>query len=465
VSRASKKIALVGFDRLVHAQFTAAGLDVCAHVFANRKNKNTSSCVNKTCMNFHHWKNYSWPEPQPVAGQDALFERVKSACFEEFVRCTDRWAWSRELVHDWTDYHHLFQRACRHAWHWLETHDPTVVVYSNVPHQGVAIVQYYLARETGRQTLVFMQSPFAGKCWLLEHWHDLGSFETARSGKLFDVDVSEPAQSPFYMKSVRGDFERKSRAIGHRLRARTLIGLGLTGIGERTRRLNFGRNIGRWVRAVENNRYYRQSGTVFNQRPALDDLKEPYVYFPLHLQPEMTTDMLGGAYVDQALALEKLRALVPQDIPIYVKENPKQTGHMRSESFFGRISAIPNTRLIARDVSSFELTGNALAVATVTGTAGWEALRLGKPALVFGHAFWNRLPGAFRISDTLRWKQITSFKFSRRNLEKAAAKLSRYAFAGISDPSYASEMKDYDESQNASQLAMAVKYQLEKPHG
>lgn len=35
------------------------------------------------------------------------------------------------------------------------------------------------------------------------------------------------------------------------------------------------------------------------------DFNKKYVYFPLHLQPEMTTDAIGGIYRDQILAIER----------------------------------------------------------------------------------------------------------------------------------------------------------------
>ena len=43
------------------------------------------------------------------------------------------------------------------------------------------------------------------------------------------------------------------------------------------------------------------------------DKKRKYVYFPLHVQPEMTTDTLGGIYEDQLLALERLDRILPDD--------------------------------------------------------------------------------------------------------------------------------------------------------
>ena len=38
-------------------------------------------------------------------------------------------------------------------------------------------------------------------------------------------------------------------------------------------------------------------------------------------------------------------------------------------------------------------------MATITGTAGWEALFLGKPSIVFGRAFYRDAPGAIAVED------------------------------------------------------------------
>ena len=43
------------------------------------------------------------------------------------------------------------------------------------------------------------------------------------------------------------------------------------------------------------------------------DMKLNFVYFPLHLQPEMTVDTIGGIYRDQILVIEKIRNIIPDD--------------------------------------------------------------------------------------------------------------------------------------------------------
>jgi hypothetical protein len=47
------------------------------------------------------------------------------------------------------------------------------------------------------------------------------------------------------------------------------------------------------------------------------------------------------------------------------------------------------------ELSSFELIDHAQAVASVTGTAGWEAVVRGVPAMVFGNAWYRNCEGVF----------------------------------------------------------------------
>ena len=443
------RVALVGFDRKTCTGMETAGINVVSQIFANPEDKNATFPDRPNLINFHHWKRYALKTKPASPELSGVKEKFKQTCFQDFIRCTDRWDWSRELVYDWSDYNHLFSLAFDHACNWLSAHNPDVVVYSNVPHQGMAIVNFYTALAMGKQTKIFIQSPFGGRSWLVNHWNDLGAFTSSLPGESFDIDIAPPSEPPFYMGNVRGDGDRILRTYAHKLRARTIVGLGLTGLTSRTRRRNFQRNMGRWQKAVEDERYLRNSSRFFLDEPE----NKPYIYFPLHLQPEMTTDVLGGEFADQVLALETLRAMVPDYIAIYVKENPKQTGRLRSEAFFERIAKLPNMKFLSRKVSSFELSKKALAISTITGTVGWEALRMGKPVIVFGDTFWNRLPGAFKFDDSLKWDDIQGFRFDGDALKEAVTQLSRYAHPGICDPAYAVLQENFNPQTNATHLA------------
>lgn len=132
------------------------------------------------------------------------------------------------------------------------------------------------------------------------------------------------------------------------------------------------------------------------------DFDCPYIYVPLHYQPERSTSPEGGVFPNQLLMVELLSTCAPEGWSIYVKENPLQfqavaaTGECsRTIDFYDDLAALPNVTIVPISTSSFELIDNSMAVATVTGTAGWEAVLRGKPTLIFGHAWYKGCEGVF----------------------------------------------------------------------
>ncbi len=139
----------------------------------------------------------------------------------------------------------------------------------------------------------------------------------------------------------------------------------------------------------------------YERRVAPADLSAPYVYLPLHVQPERSTAPNGGIYDHCELMIEAVARVVPSDWLILVKEHPSlfrpwQVGERgRRLSDYARMTGLANVRLIPLDTNPFDLIDGARAVATVTGTTGWEAIARGVPVLCFGTAWYQGCDGVF----------------------------------------------------------------------
>ncbi len=129
--------------------------------------------------------------------------------------------------------------------------------------------------------------------------------------------------------------------------------------------------------------------------------KNNYIYFALHFQPEATTCPLGGIYVDQYFAILMLARSLPSDIDVIVKEHPQQHFWQRFPEFYKVLAAEKNVKFAHLKTDSLELTNNSLAVATITGTVGWEAVFRKKPVFLFGTIFYENLTGIVKVSDQL----------------------------------------------------------------
>ena len=186
------------------------------------------------------------------------------------------------------------------------------------------------------------------------------------------------------------------------------------------------------------------------------DLEGPFVYFPLQLQPEMTTSSLGGKFRDQALAIERLADLLPENVRILVKENPKQGTYMRGTMFYHRLARIPNVTILPSYANTHALMQRSQFVATITGTVGWEAVRAGKPALVFGAAWYRSLPGVVRYRDDLTYEEIVDLPIDHAALEATVGRLLARAHEGVVDRHYMKLVPGFDADANADRVAKTL---------
>ena len=160
--------------------------------------------------------------------------------------------------------------------------------------------------------------------------------------------------------------------------------------------------------------YYQYVQTV-------DTDKGTYVYFPLHYQPERTTNPEGGEYYDQFQALVKLRSILDNDVAIYIKEHPAQFwpnrngGCARNSDYYRNLRSIDGIFFVGTNYDAFELIDNSLFVATITGTVGIEAIARGKPVLVFGDPWYRGMPGSVHIDDIQDSTSLGKFLSARED--------------------------------------------------
>jgi len=151
-------------------------------------------------------------------------------------------------------------------------------------------------------------------------------------------------------------------------------------------------------------RHKRKLKAAYNEHAVEPDPAEDFVFLPLHFEIEPATVPRGGAFSDQFLVVDALSKTMPDGWTLYVKEHPSQ--HVRYKISRSRhvyeykdIVSLENTKLVETSTPSHDLIDNSEATATVTGTAGWEAVVRGTPAIVFGNA-WYRLCDGVHYVET-----------------------------------------------------------------
>ena len=174
----------------------------------------------------------------------------------------------------------------------------------------------------------------------------------------------------------------------------------------------------------------------------------------------MTTSILGGIYSDQLLAIERLAKIIPEDWSIYVKENPKQTSYMRGKFFFKRLNLISKAILVSNNVNTYDLIEKCQFVATISGTAGWEAISGGKNVLVFGKAWYGDFPGVFKYDEKIKITDIIKFKIDHKKLEENFENLIKKTAKGVFNYDLLAGINDFQPEENKKNIYNFLKWSI-----
>lgn len=157
-----------------------------------------------------------------------------------------------------------------------------------------------------------------------------------------------------------------------------------------------------WGKNVVEKRETKALWRAYHERcvfPTIEDLSKPFVLLLLHYQPEMTTCPLAEEFVDQYLIARLLLSSLPPGIRVFVKEHPVQRIIGRSVNYYDHFPKDDRLVMIHEAYSSNELQKHASAIATATGTAGFEAVWKGRLVLLFGNAYYQAAPGVHRVQS------------------------------------------------------------------
>jgi len=145
---------------------------------------------------------------------------------------------------------------------------------------------------------------------------------------------------------------------------------------------------------------YRQIFINNNLKKEIDE-KIPFVYFPLHQEPERVLLIASPFHTNQIETIRHVAKSLPPKYKLFVKEHPTQTIRgWREIDFYKKVLEIPNVEFLHPSVSSVNLMKKCSLVITVGGTSGLEAAFYQKPSIIFADMGYGKLlPSVHRIKS------------------------------------------------------------------
>ncbi len=327
-----------------------------------------------------------------------LYAEIK--CFEgAALRMLDRVdgfrLWQRNDLSKRRSY--FFREASFWA-HYLESSQIEAVVFANIPHEVHDFIIYNLCVARKIPTLLvfptFSIDSFAFS--VSETVEGVGSPSLAKAIKL-QLESMEPLgfklrlRDDFLGTKTHGSDQFFGVYLGSSKQDKDAIDMPVLARAEKaSRQMRITSKLSRMRSKLE-----------YVLKKKLSSLPEDFVYFPLHVEPELAISPLGGHFEEQFEAVRFVASKLPRGWKVVIKEHPHQSGFgPRPKGFYKRFETIPSVELVKTEFNSLELISKSHVVATITGSAGFEALRLGKPSWVLGYPWYLSFPGVSRIDSS-----------------------------------------------------------------
>jgi hypothetical protein len=352
----------------------------------------------------------------------------------------------------------------------LDRLSPDLIVFSMSPHIVYDYVLYALARHRGIATVMFDRIGLAGYVYATQEIGGLPvaalANDTRTLGSHFSEFLSRSSQGG--AAAVPANFKKKLQRFAMKENATPGLPRGLwfevLRAGYLLKRFGIGPVQNSYIKQPDHqpaqsrpNALQLASGRFraqfskwrlrgrLEKLALLPDVGVNYVLLALHYQPERAAVPLGGSLGDQTLIVDLLAKSIPQDWQLVVKEHPWQLQPFsrgetqRSDDFYERVTRYPNVRLLPANATVGDYLEKARAVATITGSVGWQALCLGVPALVFGAAWYRKCPGVFEVRSGADIRRAVvqidgGFRASAKEIEQFLIEIEQSCVAGFLEP-------------------------------
>jgi len=218
--------------------------------------------------------------------------------------------------------------------------------------------------------------------------------EIMTQARTFLADYRDRPVPPEYMLWTHGLAKGKS-PIRETGRISTLMGRNLIRMAVKGKRdtLALRRNLFE-IRKIW--RRERQLKAFAKQIP--DDSE--FIFYPLHVDPEASTTVAAPFHTNQIAVIEALAKSAPGRMRVIVKEHAPMVGR-RPRGFYETIAAVPRVVLLSPEHPSLKLIQRAAVTAVITGTAAWEAICLGRRAVVIGSAAYAAIGEGIVLESNL----------------------------------------------------------------
>jgi hypothetical protein len=164
--------------------------------------------------------------------------------------------------------------------------------------------------------------------------------------------------------------------------------------------------------------YSKRYNDLNNLPPDVD-----FYFYPMHYEPEASILYCAYLYDNQESLIENILKCIPENEFLVVKEHPNQPGVLLQSQFKNIKSKWPNLILLRSEIPASNIIKSCKALITLGGTAGFEALTIGKSVINFGNIYYDSYNEIININSFDKLKELM-----RNGINKVDANEGRLSF-------------------------------------
>jgi hypothetical protein len=165
-------------------------------------------------------------------------------------------------------------------------------------------------------------------------------------------------------------------------------------------------NIGKTKLAVTYNKILESIQSYKRKKFIDSNLKKsikidlPFIYFPLHVEPEQTLLIRSPFHTDQLNIITNISKSIPVEFKLIIKEHPAmKINGWHDTQFYKKIISLPNVELLHPSISNEDLISKCSLVISIAGTAGLQAAFYNKPSIVLTDVNYTNLSSVYRLKN------------------------------------------------------------------
>lgn len=206
-------------------------------------------------------------------------------------------------------------------------------------------------------------------------------------------------------------------------------------------------------------RYYKK-----NSLPYDSINKKSFIYFPLHLQPEATTNPMASKFLNQFELSFNIANAIPNDCYLVIKEHPAYWTNLPLRKRINDSRALYDYKLMSNhdkiiladyNIDSELLIKSSLGVISLSGSVIFESFLMKKKALVLGKSFYINLPNTIGPLENNNFQQTLTTFLNYEIKNYSVEDFYNYITNGFVCPGHSPEEK-YDYAMNVIKVYLNV---------